>query len=130
MKLSLLAYISVVYSAAAVVLMGAVVLSGSPVVGFDPRAYIWMLMLALLPQLVGHTSFNWSLGFLPATFATIPALGEPIGSTILAVILLGEIVTPFKLVGGALTLGGIGLMTVSRSLAARVNHEVSVVAGE
>jgi drug/metabolite transporter (DMT)-like permease len=113
-RLSLLAYISLVYSAAAVVLLAVVWLTGTPLIGFDPQAYVWMALLALLPQLVGHTSINWSLGYLPATFATIPVLGEPIGSTLLAVILLGEVVTPLKLLGGALTLGGIGLMTVSR----------------
>ena len=114
-RLSTLAYISVVYSAAAAALMVAVAVSGTPLVGFDPQAYLWMALLALLPQLVGHTSFNWSLGFLPATFATIPALGEPIGSSILAVLLLGEVLTPWKVVSGALALSGIAFMTVSRT---------------
>jgi drug/metabolite transporter (DMT)-like permease len=118
-RLSLLAYISLVYSAAAIVLLGVVWVTGTPLGGFDPQAYVWMALLALLPQLVGHTSFNWSLGFLPATFATIPALGEPIGSTILAIILFGEVLTPLKLFSGVLTLGGIALMTVSRTLSGR-----------
>jgi drug/metabolite transporter (DMT)-like permease len=90
-------------------------LTGSPLVGFNPESYIWMALLALLPQLVGHTSFNWALGYLPATYATIPALGEPIGSTVLALLLLGEVITPLKLAGGLLTLGGIALMMVSRT---------------
>ena len=113
-KLSLLAYISVVYSAAAVVLLIAVGVTGSPLVGFDPQSYVYMALLALLPQLVGHTSFNWSLGYLPAAYAAIPALGEPIGSTVLALLVLGEVLTPIKLIGGLLTLGGIALMMVSR----------------
>jgi drug/metabolite transporter (DMT)-like permease len=119
MRLSLLAYITVVYSAAAVVLLLTVWLAGVPLGGFDPQAYVWIALLALLPQLVGHTSFNWSLGYLPATFATIPVLGEPIGSTILAILLLGETVTPLKLLGGMMTLGGIALMTVSRTLSVK-----------
>jgi drug/metabolite transporter (DMT)-like permease len=114
-RLSLLAYISLVYSAAGVVLLVAVLVTRTPLGGFDPQAYLWMALLALLPQLVGHTSFNWSLGFLPAAFATIPALGEPIGSTILAMILFGETLTPLKLFSAALTLSGIALMTVSRT---------------
>ncbi len=114
-RLSTLAYISLVYGAAAVVLMAAVGVSGTPLGGFDPQAYLWMALLALLPQLVGHTSFNWSLGFLPATFATIPALGEPIGSTLLAVALLGEVLTPWQVFSGILALAGIAFMTVSRA---------------
>jgi drug/metabolite transporter (DMT)-like permease len=114
-KLSLLAYISLVYGTAAIVLLFVAALTQSPLTGFDPQVYVWILLLALLPQLVGHTSFNWSLGHFPATFATIPALGEPIGSTILAIVILGEFVTPLKLVGGALTLAGIGIMMLARA---------------
>jgi drug/metabolite transporter (DMT)-like permease len=114
-KLSLLAYISLVYGAAAIVLLLAVGLTRSELVGFDPQAYVWMALLALIPQLIGHTSFNWSLGHLPATYATIPALGEPIGSTLLAILLLGEVLTPLKIVGGLLVLAGIAIMTVSRT---------------
>ncbi len=114
-KLSLLAYISLVYSAAAIVLLAAVGVAGAPLIGFDPQSYLWIVLLALLPQLVGHTSFNWALGFLPATYATIPVLGEPIGSVILAFILLGEGLSALTLLGGALSLSGIALMTVSRT---------------
>jgi drug/metabolite transporter (DMT)-like permease len=117
MKLSLLAYISLVYSAAAVVLLFVAWLAGAPLAGFDPQAYLWIALLALLPQLVGHTSFNWSLGYLPATFATIPTLGEPIGTTILAFVLLGEGLAPLKLAGGLAILAGIAVMTISRSRA-------------
>lgn len=114
-KVSLLAYISLVYGAAAVVLLLAVSATGTPLVGFDPQSYLWVALLALLPQLVGHTSFNWSLGYLPATYATIPVLGEPIGSVILAFVLLGEGLTPLTVVGGVFTLGGIAMMMVSRT---------------
>jgi drug/metabolite transporter (DMT)-like permease len=119
MKLSLLAYISLVYSAAALVLLAAVLLTGSPLVGFSPIAYVWMVLLALLPQLVGHTAFNWSLGYLPATFASVPVLAEPVGSTILAIIVLGERITPIQLVGALIAISGIALMTVGRSQSAQ-----------
>ena len=114
-RLSLLAYISVVYSAAALVLLVAVVALRVPLTGFEPQAYVWVVLLALVPQLIGHTSFNWALGYLPATYATIPALGEPIGSTLLAVAVLSEPLTPARTLGGALVLGGIALMAIARS---------------
>ncbi len=114
MKLSLLAYIAVVYSAAAVFLLAAALVAGAPLTGFDPQAYVWIAALALIPQLIGHTSFNWALGHLPATYATIPALGEPVGSTLLAVALLAEPLTPAKVAGGALVLAGILLMSLKR----------------
>ncbi|MDW8394674.1 MAG: DMT family transporter [Anaerolineae bacterium] len=113
-KLSLLAYVALVYGAAAVVLFGALLVSGgSPLLG-SPVAYLWIALLALVPQLVGHTSFNWSVRRLPAVYGTVPILGEPIGSSILAVLLLGEVIRPPIVLGAALTLGGIWLMSVRR----------------
>jgi drug/metabolite transporter (DMT)-like permease len=119
-KLSLLSYITLVNTAAAIVLLGVVAMTGSQLTGFDPQSYLWIALLALLPQLVGHTSLNWSLGFLPATYATIPVLGEPIGATFLAMILFGEMLTPFKVGGAFLTLSGIALMMLSRMTSDRV----------
>ena len=119
LRLSLLAYVSVVYGAAAAVLLTAALVTQTPLTGFDPRAYAWIAALALIPQLIGHTSFNWALGHLPTTYATIPALGEPVGATLLAVLLLNESLTTLTVVGGILTLGGILLMSVKRSGAAR-----------
>lgn len=119
-KLSLLAYISLVNTSAAFVLLIVVAITGSPMTGFDAQGYLWIVLLALLPQLIGHTSVNWSLGFLPATYATIPVLGEPIGATLLAIIIFGEVLTLFKVGGAFLTLGGIALMMVSRMNSDRV----------
>ncbi len=93
-KLSLLAYVTLVYGAAAGVLLLMCLVTGTSLIFQDPTAYVWVALLALLPQLVGHTSFNWSVRRLPAAYATIPVLGEPVGSTILAILLLGETVKP------------------------------------
>jgi drug/metabolite transporter (DMT)-like permease len=83
--------------------------AGQPAFGYPPIAYLWFLALALIPQLVGHTSYNWALGYLPAAYVSIALLGEPIGSTLLAIIFLGEIPTMLKVIGGAITLAGIYL---------------------
>ena len=114
-KLSLLAYVTLVYGAAALILCAVVLLTQTSLSSDSALAYLWIALLALVPQLIGHTSFNWSVRRLPAVYATIPVLGEPVGSTILAVILLGEMITPLTLTGAVLTLAGIALMSVKRS---------------
>jgi drug/metabolite transporter (DMT)-like permease len=110
-KLSLLAYVTLVYGAAAVTLLLLCLFTGTSLVFQDPLAYVWVALLALLPQLVGHTSFNWSVRRLPAAYATIPVLGEPVGSTMLAIVLLGETVKPLTLIGAAVALAGIAIMS-------------------
>lgn len=114
-KFSLLAYITLVYGAAAIVLMAVVLLTGTPLTADNLSAYLWIALLALMPQLIGHTSFNWSVRRLPAVYGTIPVLGEPVGSTILAMLVLGETVQPLTLLGAVLALAGIALMSLKRN---------------
>jgi drug/metabolite transporter (DMT)-like permease len=106
-QMSLVGYISVVYGMAAVVLLITALAAGEKLFGYSPMIYLWMILLAIIPQLIGHSTFNWALGYLSAAFVSITLLGEPIGSTILAYFILDEIPTPFKLFGGALILAGI-----------------------
>ncbi len=105
----LLTYIFLVYSAAAVVLLVTALLLRQPLVGFHQETYLWLVLLALGPQLIGHTSLNWALKHLSASTVAVIILGEPLGSTVLAYFLLGERVTALKAVGGALILVGIYL---------------------
>jgi drug/metabolite transporter (DMT)-like permease len=106
-KISLIPYIFVVYGIAAVVLIILMFFSGESPVGYAPQTYIWLVLLALVPQILGHSSFNWALGYLSAAFVSITLLGEPIGSALLAYFLLDETPTVLKLIGAILILVGI-----------------------
>jgi drug/metabolite transporter (DMT)-like permease len=106
-RLSLLAYVWLVYGAAAGVLLASVAATGAPMLGFAPAAYALMLALALGPQLAGHSAFNWALRYLSPAFIAIAILGEPVGAAILAYLVLGERIGPLELAGFLLLLGGI-----------------------
>ena len=105
--MSLVPYIFVVYGAAAVALFAAMFASGQHPVGFSGTTYLWILLLALVPQLIGHSTFNWVLRYVPVTLVAITTLGEPIGSSVLAYFILQEIPASLTLFGGLLILGGI-----------------------
>jgi drug/metabolite transporter (DMT)-like permease len=111
-KLSLIPYIFLSYSAAAITLLIVVLVSRQPLFGYTPAAYFWMALLALVPQLIGHSAFNWALRYLPATYVSVTTLGEPIGSTALAMMLFAETPGLLKLAGGVLIL--IGILLASR----------------
>jgi drug/metabolite transporter (DMT)-like permease len=106
-SMSLTSYIFLTYGTAAVTLAAAVAVAGLPVTGYSAGAYGLLALLALVPQLIGHSAFNWALKFLPATYVAVTTLGEPVGSIVLAVVLFGEAPTGFKLAGCALILAGI-----------------------
>ncbi len=104
---SLTAYIAPVYGVAMLTLVIIVLVGRQPMFGFSPAAYGWMLALGLVPQLIGHSTLNWALRHLSATFVSIVTLAEPLGSGLLAYLLLGEAVTWTTAVGGAFILAGI-----------------------
>jgi drug/metabolite transporter (DMT)-like permease len=92
---------------AMVTMLVIVTVAGQPMFGFRLEAYGWLLGLALGPQIIGHSTLNWALRYLSATFVSITTLAEPIGSGILAYLLLREPVTVSTVVGGAMVLSGI-----------------------
>jgi drug/metabolite transporter (DMT)-like permease len=108
-RLSLVPYVTLVYGSAALVLLAAALLFHQPLTGFKPATYGWFLLLALLPQLLGHSSFNWALRHLPVAYVAIATLGEPVGAAFLAYLALGEIPSPLKVGAGVLILAGIYL---------------------
>jgi drug/metabolite transporter (DMT)-like permease len=106
-RLAVVPYIAVVYSVAALVLIVMAAVARQSFTGYSPATYGWIIALALGPQLLGHSAFNWALAHLPATFVSIATLGEPIGSALLAYVIFGEAPTPVKLIGAAMILAGI-----------------------
>ena len=108
-KLPLVPYIFVVYGAAALVLIVIMLGMGKTPLGYAPVAYLWFFLLAVFPQLVGHTSFNWALKYLPASFVSVVLLGEPIGSSILAYLIFSELPSLIMIGGAIFILVGIWL---------------------
>jgi len=106
-RTSLLSYVFVVYGMAAVALIALMFAAGQKPFGYPPPAYLWFLLLALVPQLLGHSTFNWALRYLSAAYVAITLLGEPVGSTLLAYFLLDETPTWLKSFGAILILVGI-----------------------
>lgn len=123
-KVSLLSYIFVVYSMAAVVLLIVMFASGASPFGYSPLTYLWFVLLALVPQLIGHTTFNWALGYLSAAFVAITLLGEPIGTTFLAYLILNEVPGVLKISGAMLIF--IGIVIASRSSQVEVDQQAAL----
>jgi drug/metabolite transporter (DMT)-like permease len=106
-KMELIPYIFIVYGMAAFVLIGIMLGFGESPTGLPSLAYLWFVLLALIPQLLGHSTFNWALKYLPASFVSVALLGEPVGSTILAYFVFQEVPGWVKIGGAALILAGI-----------------------
>jgi drug/metabolite transporter (DMT)-like permease len=106
-RLSLIPYIFLVYSISAVILTLIMISAGQSPLGYTTTSYLWIFLLAVIPQLIGHSTFNWALRFLPAISVSITTLSEPIVSAILAFFILQETPGPGTLIGGIFILSGI-----------------------
>ena len=112
-KISLIPYIFLVYSMAALALIIIMFAAGQSPFGYEAKTYGWIFLLAAIPQLIGHSTYNWALRYLPAAFVAVTTLGEPIGSAILAFFILNETPTIAILIGGVLIL--LGIYSAARS---------------
>jgi drug/metabolite transporter (DMT)-like permease len=106
-KLNLLPYIFLVYSISTVVIFIFCLFSG---VNFSPVTWknlILFVLLALIPTLIGHTLYNYILKYVKAHVVGMTILGEPLGATLLAFLILKEIPAITIYIGGVLIFIGI-----------------------
>lgn len=111
-KLSLLPYIWLVYGFAAIFLVALAVIAQVPVGGYSSTGYLWVVLLAIFPQLLGHSSFNYVLRYLSATYVGISSQIEPIGSALIAFLVFGEVPLPLQIVGSLAILVGVAVATL------------------
>jgi drug/metabolite transporter (DMT)-like permease len=115
-NISLIPYIFLVYGVSAIALILIMFAAGESPRGYPSQTYGWIFLLALLPQLVGHSTYNWALRYLSASIVAITTLAEPIGSAVLAYFILSERPSRGVLLGGALILLGIYLAARPRNI--------------
>jgi drug/metabolite transporter (DMT)-like permease len=106
-RLSLLAYVFPVYLAATIIIFAVAFSWRIPVSGYRGEMYLYAMLLAIICQIMGHTLFNWALRHVRATFVTIGILGEPVGASVIAFLVLGEIPLPREIAGGFFILAGL-----------------------
>lgn len=113
--MSLVMYSFLLYGFAAVCMLGLVLITRQPLGGYAPQTYIWLISLAFIPQLMGHSLFNWALRYVSAAYVAVMLLGEPVGASILAMLFLGEVPGWLEIFGALIILSGIYVVTQSES---------------
>lgn len=111
-EMDVLSYVSIVYSFSALFLAITSISSGISFTGYRSSSYVFMTLLAIVPQLIGHTSINWALKHLKTSMIAITILGEPIGASTLAYFIFHETISSFQGVG--ITLIFLAIIIASR----------------
>ena len=103
-RIKLLPYILLVYGFSSAFLFIFCLVADLPLVRYSPGNYSLFLLLALIPTLIGHTSFNWLLSEVKASMIGVTILGEPIGASILAIVFFEEYPSYWVIAGGSFVL--------------------------
>ncbi|WP_069791790.1 DMT family transporter [Cyanobacterium sp. IPPAS B-1200] len=100
-------YVAIAYLTSALCLLPLPIIFGTGYVGYSPQVYVYLVLMAIVSQVIGHTSFNWSLRHLSPTTVSLVILLEPVGSTFLAFLLFKEIPPMAVFLGAIILLIGV-----------------------
>lgn len=115
-RLSLVTYTMVVYSASTVALFFYMVVKGQSFGPYPTIEWGWFILLAIIPNLFGHTLFNWAIKYVSTNVISIAILFEPVGAAALAYVIFNEKLQATQLIGGAIILVGIILFVIDDKL--------------
>ena len=103
------AYTFVVYAFSTITLSVYVFAQGERFFGYGSTDWIMFILLAVFPNLLGHSIYNWSIKWVGVNTLSMAILGEPVGASILAYFVFGENLHPLQLLGSLVILTGIFL---------------------
>jgi drug/metabolite transporter (DMT)-like permease len=102
-------YVTVAYSTGALVLLPLPLLFGSNYLGYPVAVYLYIVLMAIAAQVIGHTTINWAVRWIAPTLVTLAILFEPVSSSVLGYLIFKEVPGLLVLVGGVVLLGGVAL---------------------
>ncbi|WP_153733651.1 DMT family transporter [Sporosarcina obsidiansis] len=111
-RVSLVTYTFLVYLASSIALFIYVVGTRQSLLHYPASDWAWFLVLALLPNLLGHTLFNWAIKWVSTNVVSIAVLFEPVIASIAAYYILRESISIPQLIGGIIVLIGILLFVI------------------
>ncbi|MCK4537566.1 MAG: DMT family transporter [Candidatus Krumholzibacteria bacterium] len=109
-RLSLLSHLFYVYTVAAVILIAVLPFTGGSLRGLPVESYVYCLLMAVVCQGGGHSLLNWSMKRLRTTVVTFSVLAEPVGTTLLALFILGEVPLKSEVAGGLIIMMGLAIV--------------------
>ncbi len=85
-----------------------------PLRDLDGLEWFWLAYLSIAATVVGYTIWNQALKRRPASEVTVYIFAVPVVATIASILLIGQTITIWFVLGGALVLGGLWLIHRAR----------------
>ncbi|MGP4039907.1 DMT family transporter [Gracilibacillus sp. D59] len=112
-KLSVMSYTFIAYSIGALTIIIYNISVSNPLIGYEQDEWLIFLGLAIVPTILGLNLLNWALKWVSTSVISMGILFEPIGASILAYLILDELITWSQWLGGTIVLFGLLLFIAS-----------------
>ena len=113
-RMSATVYTTICYGSCAVLLLGACAIGRQSLAGFSGNAWLKILTVTVVAQLLGHTLFNIILRSTSPTVLSLTLLIEPPGAALIAYVFLHQHPPGTFWIGVLLLLGGLSLVVSAR----------------
>lgn len=100
-------YVMLVFASCWICFALSNVFSGTPITGYPTMDYVYILCLAFLCQLGSHAVFNLCMGHVSSLYVSAWETGDPVFSTLFAVIMLHQIPTVIEIIGCIIVVGAL-----------------------
>ncbi len=108
--LSSVAYSWLVFTAAAIMALLATLVTQIPLTGYSLTAYIWIIIVTIVTQFLGHIPINIGLHYFPATYISIVLQMSVVVGAILAFFAFNEIPSLLQIIGSIVIMFGVVLV--------------------
>jgi drug/metabolite transporter (DMT)-like permease len=120
-SLDSLTYIWLTEFSASLVLFALCTALRQPLTGYSTSTYLNFLAIGVVAQVFGWLAISYAQGYLPASLVAPTMLAQPVGTALLAALLLGERLSPWQILGGVTVL--FGVYTVHRGRAEQLRNQ-------
>jgi drug/metabolite transporter (DMT)-like permease len=115
-----LVYSWMVFGVAAVVTFSVVGVMRIAVWGYSLMAYVWILLITFVAQLVVHVGINLGLQFVSATVLSLILQLSVVLSALMALIFFGEVPSTLQVIGSIVLVGAV----ILGNTLARINRKI------
>jgi drug/metabolite transporter (DMT)-like permease len=111
---SFVPFVWLVFGSGALAALVTLLIGGYSLTGYSAEGYFWVLMAALLPQIVAHSAFSYTLAFIPATLISMSGQLVTVISAIVAFFIFAELPALLQIVGSTVIAIGV-ILAITRS---------------
>lgn len=112
---SIMPFVWVLFTSASIIGIIFLAITQTPIIGYPAEGYFWLVLLTIFPQLIGHSGFNYALGFFSATMVSLSGQIISVTAPIAAFLIFAEVPGWIEIIGSIVILVGVVIAINAKS---------------